>query len=85
MENHEDDYLTQTPALKMAYRQGQLSMVEMIREMANTILIQSQLNPFNVQNDYQEGQMCILSSILEACMGLEKNLTKPTANNVFDA
>lgn len=85
MEILDEDSCRRTPALKIAYKMGQLAMLDEIKGLANNILIESQLNPFNVRNDYEEGQLSALNSMLEAVMTFEQALSRVTANEAFDA
>lgn len=85
MQMLDEEMYFQTPALKVAFQQGQLAMLDEIRGLAQNILIQSRLNPFNIKDDYEEGQVSALNSMLEAVIAFEQQLVKPVADESYDA
>lgn len=85
MEMLDEESYKSSPAMKMAYKLGQLAMLDEIREIANNILIESQLNPFKIKNAYEEGQVYALNSMLENVMAFEQALEKSQQSESYDA
>jgi hypothetical protein len=72
--------------LKLAFNQGRLAMCEEIRELAQMILTTSNINPFSLKNEFEEGQMAALVQIIETCMAIEEAQVKEDKTDiVYDA